>query len=66
MEDLMTLAEYALQRTPNAEEALLWRGWGHYRLGDTTQAMDDFRQALQENPYYQDAQYALSYINQNR
>ncbi|MEA3439064.1 MAG: C39 family peptidase [Chloroflexota bacterium] len=66
MEDLMTLAEYALQRTPNAEEALLWRGWGHYRLGDTALAMHDFRQALQENPYYQDAQYALSYIDQNR
>ena len=65
-EELMTLAQYALQRTPNAEEALLWRGWGYYRLGQTADAMADFRQALEENPYYQDAQYALDYVNENR
>ncbi len=65
-EELMTLAQYALQRTPNAEEALLWRGWGYYRLGQTSDAMADFRQALEENPYYQDAQYALDYVNENR
>jgi len=66
LDDLMTLVDYALQRTPNAEEALLWRGWGNYRLGNTSQAFDDFRQALAENPNYQDAQYALNFLNQNR
>ena len=65
-DELMTLAQYALQRTPNSEEALLWRGWGHYRLGQTSDAMTDFRQALEENPYYLDAQYALDYVNENR
>jgi len=65
-EELMTLVNYALQRTPNAEEGLLWRGWGHYRLGQTSDAMADFRQALEENPYYLDAQYALDYVNENR
>jgi tetratricopeptide (TPR) repeat protein len=65
IEDLMTLAEYALQRTPNAEEALLWRGWGNYRLGNTAQALADFRQALVENGNYLDAQYALDYVYQN-
>lgn len=64
-EDLMALAEYALQRTPNAEEALLWRGWGHYRSGNSSQAIADFRQALQENPNYLDAQYALDYVQDN-
>jgi len=64
-EDLMTLVDYALQRTPNSEEALLWRGWGNYRLGDTNQAIADFQQALRENPNYQDAQYALDYVRQN-
>lgn len=64
-EDLMALAEYAIQRTPNAEEALLWRGWGHYRSGNTNQAVADFRQALGENPNYLDAQYALDYVWDN-
>ena len=61
----MTLVDYALQRTPNSEEALLWRGWGNYRLGDTNQAILNFQQALRENPNYQDAQYALDYVRQN-
>ena len=64
-DDLITLADYALQRTPNAEEALLWRGWGYYRLGKTSEAMADFRQAMEENPYYQDAQYALDFVREN-
>ena len=64
-EDLMTLTEYALKTTPNSEEALLWHGWGNYRLGNTNQAIADFNQALKENPNYQDAQYALDYVRQN-
>jgi hypothetical protein len=31
--DLLSLTEYALKITPNSEETLLWRGWGHYRDG---------------------------------
>lgn len=63
--DLMALAEYALQRTPNSEEALLWRGWGLYRRGDTNAAIASFRQALEANPNYLDAQYALDFVSRN-
>jgi tetratricopeptide (TPR) repeat protein len=65
IDDLMSLTEYALQITPNSEEALLWHGWALYRSGDSRGAMDDFRQALEENPNYQDAQYALDFVRQN-
>lgn len=65
MEDLMTLTEYALQRTPNSEEALLWRGWGLYRSGDTPGAVELFQKALEENWHYSDAQYALKFVQEN-
>jgi len=65
-EDLIALTEYALQRTPNAEEALLWHGWAMYREGKTNEASADFWQALQENPNYEDARYALDFIKENQ
>jgi tetratricopeptide (TPR) repeat protein len=65
IDDLLTLADYALEVTPNAEEALLWRGWGLYRQGKTAEAITDFEQALAENPTYQDAQYALDFVRAN-
>ncbi len=64
-EELLALTEYALQRTPNSEEALLWRGWGRYRSGDKAGAMLDFNAALEANPYYTDAQYALNFVSSN-
>ena len=64
-DDLLALTNYALQRTPNSEETLLWRGWGRYRAGETSRAMDDFQAALEENPFYQDAKYALEYVIAN-
>jgi hypothetical protein len=64
-DDLLVLADYALQRTPNSEESLLWRGWGKYRAGETLKAMEDFQAALEKNPFYQDAQYALDYVIEN-
>jgi tetratricopeptide (TPR) repeat protein len=64
-ENLLSLVEYALERTKNSEEALLWRGWGYYRQGKLNEAVADFQQALQENPYYADAQYALNYAYNN-
>ncbi|UCE00747.1 MAG: C39 family peptidase [Chloroflexota bacterium] len=64
-DDLLSITEYALQRTPNSEETLLWRGWGKYRAGDTSGAIEDFRSALVENPYYQDAEYALDFVTTN-
>jgi tetratricopeptide (TPR) repeat protein len=65
IDDLVTLTEYALQRTPNSEEAHLWHGWAMYRQGKTGQAIDDFQTALKENPNYQDAQYALNFVQAN-
>jgi len=65
-EDLIALTEYALQRTPNAEEALLWHGWAMYREGKINEASADFWQALQENPNYEDARYALDFIKENQ
>jgi hypothetical protein len=64
-EDLLVLTDYALQRTPNSEESLLWRGWGRYRAGETSNAIDDFKAALEFNPFYQDAKYALEYVSAN-
>ncbi len=64
-DDLMALTEYALKITPNAEEALLWHGWGLYRQGDNEGALGYFQQALIENPNYGDAQYAISYLGAN-
>ncbi len=61
-QDLLALTEYALQRTPNAEEALLWHGWALYRDGDSTAAVEEFRAALEANPNYLDAQYALDFM----
>lgn len=64
-EDLMILTDYALQRTPNSEEALLWQGWGLYRDGKKQEALDSFLEALEMHPGYEDALYAIDYVNQN-
>jgi tetratricopeptide (TPR) repeat protein len=65
LDDLMAIVDYALKRTPNSEEALLWRGWAYYRKGDLNAAIADFRAALEQNPNYQDAQYALDFVLNN-
>ncbi len=62
LDDLDTLLKYALKITRNSEEAYLWRGWMQYRQGDKTAAIEDFRRALQENPGYEDAKYALNFL----
>lgn len=61
-DDLMAVTEYALQITEQSEEALLWRGWGRVRKGETDGAIADFRAALAVNANYQDALYALDYL----
>ena len=65
-QDLIDLADATLYRTYKAEESLLWRGWGKYRMGDPFGAIEDFREALQYNPYYLDAQYALEFVGATR
>ncbi len=64
-EDLLALADAALKRTPNSEEALLWKGWALYRLGRSVEAINAFKEALQYRPNYADAQYALQYVSAN-
>ncbi len=61
-QDVIDLAEATLKRTNKAEESMLWRGWARYRLGDRMGAIEDFRGALEVNPNYIDAQYALDYL----
>jgi tetratricopeptide (TPR) repeat protein len=65
LDELFTLTEYALKVTPNSEEALLWHGWGLYRQGKSKEALENFQQALEENPNYQDAQYAIDFVRAN-
>lgn len=65
MDDMQAMVDYALKRTANSEEALLWQGWMYYRQGETIQALVSFRTALEHNPSYQDAQYALEFVNKN-
>lgn len=64
-EDLHALLDYALDRTPNSEEALLWQGWLLYREGDTNAAMQSFQAALEARPDYPDALYAIDFISNN-
>ena len=61
-DDLLTMTKYALQRTPNSEEALLWHGWALYRQSNINGAVADFYAALEANPNYLDAQYALDFV----
>jgi hypothetical protein len=44
---------------------LLWRGWGRYRSGDKAAALEDFNSALEANPFYTDAQYAINFVSSN-
>jgi tetratricopeptide (TPR) repeat protein len=63
--ELLTVTEYALQRTPNSEEALLWHGWALYRLGKKNEAVSDWQKALEYHPGYEDAQYAIDFAASN-
>lgn len=65
-QDVYDLADATLFRTYKSEEGLLWRGWASYRLGDLNAAIGDFREALQYNPNYLDAQYALDFVGASR
>lgn len=61
-EDLLAITDYALKVTPNSEEALLWKGWALFRLGQTAEALPLFQKALEARPGYADAIYALNYL----
>lgn len=61
-QDLVDLTTATLYRTSKSEEARLWRGWARYGLGDRGGALEDFRAALEINPNYLDAQYAVDFV----
>ena len=63
--ELLAVTNYALERTPNSEEALLWHGWALYRMGKKLEAVADWQKALEYHPGYQDAQYAIDFISAN-
>ena len=65
LDDLVVLTDYALKITPNSEEAWLWHGWALYRQGKVSDALEAFQRALQENPTYVDAQYAIDFVRSN-
>lgn len=65
MDDLLALIEYALKRTPNSEEALLWQGWAMYRKGDREASVKSFQDALIARPDYSDAIYGLNFVRDN-
>lgn len=64
-DDLLALTDYALARTPNSEEAMLWRGWAFYRKGDKAEAIRLFMDALEARPDYSDAIYGLEFVRNN-
>jgi len=65
IDDLMTLTKYALGITRVSEEAMLWRGWAFYRMGDKTAALTYFRNSLDIHPGYLDALNAIAYVTNN-
>jgi tetratricopeptide (TPR) repeat protein len=65
IDDLIALTDYALERTPNSEEAMLWRGWALYRQGKKQDAVKWFTDALQARPGYSDAIYGLDFVRNN-
>lgn len=65
IDDLLALTDYALDRTPNSEEAMLWRGWAFYRKGDKNEAVRWFMDALEARPNYSDAIYGLDFVRSN-
>ncbi len=60
--DLAQLADYALQITPDSEEALLYKGWAYELAGDHLSAIALFHKALEANPAYMDAENALAIV----
>jgi len=64
-EDLMALTQFALDVTRTSEEAMLWRGYGFYRLGDNDAALSYFRSALRIRPDYYDALAAIDLVKGN-
>ena len=64
-DDLLNLTKWALDISRTSEEAMLWRGWAFYQNGDTSTALSYFRDALKIREDYEDALWAVDYVNEN-
>ncbi len=62
LEDLQALIEYALEITPQSEEAWIWKGWLHVRLGENDKALRAFCRAYVLNPTFPDVHNGLQYL----
>ena len=58
-QDVMDVANAALDARPDLEENFYWRGWARYMQGDSAGAVSDFRAALEVNPNFNDARASL-------
>ena len=65
IDNLITITDYALKITPDSEEDLLWRGWAYYLKNNLQDAILEFKKALEANPNYSDAKYALNFLGVN-
>lgn len=61
-QDVIDLSTFTLDYRPDLEESYFWRGWAEYMLGDKNTAVDDWRNALEVNPTFNDAQTALQSV----
>ncbi len=61
-QDVIDLSTFTLDYRPDLEESYFWRAWAEYMLGDKNAAIADFRNALEVNPAFNDAQVALESI----
>jgi hypothetical protein len=64
-EDVLTLTKYALDISRTSEEAMMCRGGAYYQNGHKNTAMSYFRDALKIREDYEDALWAIDYINAN-
>ena len=60
--DIISLASSNLNQAAELEESLYWRGRAHLALGNTNQAVNDFRTALRYNPNFDAARVALDRV----
>jgi tetratricopeptide (TPR) repeat protein len=65
-DDLIVLTDHALKQVSRtSEEAMLWRGWAEFRLGNKDTALSYFRSALNMRPNYEDALWAIDFVRSN-
>lgn len=67
IDDLLVITQDTLDKAYSngkkwSEEAWLWKGWGLYRQGKVTQAMDAWNMAITLHPNYCDAESAIAFV----